>query len=154
MVISSQRIVRRPPAEVFAFVATDHFTNHPKWDPEVLEMTPTTPGPIRVGASARLLRQQGRGRVEGTSTVTAYEPEHLAAFDVRFGAFQLRQRVECFPEQRGEATRLQLTIDSQATGLLKPLVPLMRSRFRQTMERSLATIASLIEGGDRPPADS
>jgi hypothetical protein len=155
MVISSERIVRRTPAEVFRFVVTDHFANHPKWDPEVVEMTPLTPGPVGVGATARLVRQQGRRRVEGTCTVTAYEPEQVGAFDVRFGVFQLRQRVDCFPEHSGNVTRLRLTIESRAEGLLKALVPLMRSRFRRTMERNLATIASLIEGGARlePPAE-
>jgi hypothetical protein len=81
--------------------------------------------------------------------VTAYEPDRFAAFDVRFGAFALRQQVECNPEEHGQATRLRLTIDSQAAGPLKLLVPLMRSRFRTTMERSLATIVHVLEDG--PP---
>ena len=152
--VSTERIVQRPPADVFRFVATDHFANHPKWDPDLLEMTPTTPGPIRVGSTARVVRRQGRRSVEGTATVTAYDPDRLAAFDVRFGPFELRQRAECFPEQHGRATRLRLTIDTRAKGPLKPLVPLMRGQFRRTMEQSLATIATLITDRDGSTSQS
>jgi hypothetical protein len=146
--VSTERVLQRPPADVFRFVATDHFANHPRWDPDLLEMTPTTPGPIRVGSTARVVRRQGLRSIEGMATVTAYDPDRLAAFDVRFGPFELHQRAECVPEQDGRATRLRLTIETRAKGPLKPLVPLMRGRFRRTMERSLATIAALITGGD------
>ncbi len=144
--LSAERVVRRPPADVFRFVGTDHFVNHPKWDPEVVEMTPTTSGPMGVGSTARVVRRQGRRRVEGTATVTAYEPDRFAAFDVRFGPFELRQRAECIPERRGAATRLRLSIETRAKGPVAVLVPLMRGRFRRTMERSLATIARLVAG--------
>lgn len=148
--ISAERVVPRPPADVFRFVATDHFANHPKWDPDVLEMRRTTPGPMGVGATARVVRRQGRRRVEGTATVTAYEPDRLAAFDVRFGSFHLRQRAECIPEEHGSATRLRLTIDTDARGALKVVVPLMRGRFRRTMEQSLTRIAEVIGDQGRP----
>jgi hypothetical protein len=45
-VLTLERIVQRPPMEVFDFVATHHFDNHPRWDPDVLEMTQTSPGPV------------------------------------------------------------------------------------------------------------
>jgi hypothetical protein len=42
----------QPAAEdVFRFVATDHFQNHPKWDPAVEQMTPASPGPMAQGAT-------------------------------------------------------------------------------------------------------
>jgi hypothetical protein len=146
--VIAERLVPRPPADVFRFVATEHFANHPRWDPEVVAMTPTAPGPMGVGATARVVRRQGRGQVEGTATVTAYDPDRAAAFDVRFGPFALLQRVECVPERDGGATRLRLTIQTAATGPLRLLMPLMRRRFRRTMDRSLATIERLVTGRD------
>jgi len=113
-VVSREKIVRRPPADVFDFVATKHFENHPRWDPELLEMTQTSPGPVGIGTTARVVRRQGRRRVEGTATVTAYEPGRVAAWDVRFGRFLLRQRSEYAPEEGGRATRLRLTIETRA----------------------------------------
>jgi hypothetical protein len=49
------------------------------------------------------------------------------------------------PEQGGTATRLRLAIKTTASGPMRVLVPLLRGRFRRTMEHSLATIANLIE---------
>lgn len=137
--------MQRPPEVVFDFVATHHFENHPRWDPDLLEMSQTSPGPVGVGTTARVVRRQGRGRVEGTATVLDYEPDRRAAWDVRFGPFHLNQRAELIPEQRGAATRLRLSIDTSAEGPIRMMVPLLRRRFRKTMTQSLETIAALLE---------
>jgi len=141
--------VHRPPNEVFDFIATRHFQNHPRWDPELLEMRQTSPGPVGVGTTAHVVRRQGRRRVEGAATVIHYEPCRRAAWDVRFGAFALHQAVDLLPEQGGAATRVRLSIETGATGPIRFLLPLLRGRFRRTMTRSLATIDSLIEQGNR-----
>ncbi|HWT22633.1 MAG TPA: SRPBCC family protein [Solirubrobacteraceae bacterium] len=144
-VVTVEGIVRRPPEVVFDFVARHHFENHPRWDADLLEMTQTSAGPVGVGTTARVVRRQGRGRVEGTATVVDYEPDRRAAWDVRFGPFRLNQRAELVPEQRGAATRLRLSIDTSAQGPIRIFVPLLRGRFRTTMTQSLRTIAALLE---------
>ncbi len=144
-VVSIERVIGRPPSAVFDFVATHHFENHPKWDPDVLEMRQTSPGAPQTGTTAQVVRRQGGRRVEGTATVTEYVPDRSAAWDVRFGSFLLKQRAEMMPERGGDATRLRLTIEAKAGGLMRFLVPLLRGRFRKTMEQSLAAIADLLE---------
>ena len=146
--VTSEGVVRRPPSEVFDFVARNHFENHPRWDPDLLEMIQTSPGPVGVGTTARVVRRQGRRQVEGTATVTAYDPDRAAAWDVRFGPFLLRQRSEYALEQGGRATRLRLTVETSARGPIRFLLPLMRSRFRRTIDTSLSTIAALVEGSE------
>ncbi len=143
--VSVETIVRRPPADVFRFVATEHFDNHPKWDPDVMEMRQTSPGPVGVGTTAVVVRRQGRKRVQGTVTVTAYEPERFAAWEVRFGPFELAQQSEYRPGRDGRSTHLRLTIETRAGGPLRFVLPLMRGRFRRTMNASLSTIRSLVE---------
>jgi hypothetical protein len=143
-VVRVERIVQRPPQVVFDFVARRHFENHPRWDADVLEMSQTSPGPVGVGTTARIVRRQGRGRVEGVATVVEYEPDRRAAWDVRFGAFRLDQRVELIPEQGGAATRVRLSIETSAQGPVRIIVPLLRGRFRKTMTQSLRTIAALL----------
>ncbi len=148
-VVRAERIVQRPAEHVFDFVATRHFENHPRWDPDLLEMRQTSPGSVGPGTTALVVRRRGRGRVEGTATVTEYEPCRRAAWDVRFGAFALRQAVDLSPEQHGAATRLRLSIETSVEGPGRVLLPLLRGRFRKTLERSLATIDVLI-GQDEP----
>ena len=144
-VVSVERIVERPPEVVFDFVARHHFENHPRWDPDLVEMSQTSRGPVGVGTTARVVRRQGRRRVEGTATVRAYEPDRVAAWDVRIGPFRLDQRAELIPERDGAATRLRLSIDTTADGPIRVMLPLLRPRFRKTMARSLRTIAALLE---------
>jgi polyketide cyclase/dehydrase/lipid transport protein len=144
-VVSVERVIERPPSAVFDFVATHHFDNHPRWDPDVLEMRQTSPGAPQTGTTAHVVRRQGSRRVEGTATVTEYVPDRSAAWDVRFGSFLLKQRAEVIPERSGAATRLRLTIETKASGPMRFLVPLLRGRFRKTMERSLATIDDLLK---------
>ena len=143
--VRAEKVLHRPPETVFDFVATHHFENHPRWDPDVLEMRQTSPGTLGVGTKADIVRRQGNRRVAGTATVTEYEPDQSAAWDVQFGPFRLHQRVELAPEQGGAATRLRLSIEARAKGPIKLMVPLLRSRFRKTTEQSLTTIASLLE---------
>ena len=143
--VTVERIVERPPEVVFDFVARHHFENHPRWDPDLIEMSQTSPGPVGIGTTARVVRRQGRRRVEGTATVRAYEPDRVAAWDVRFGPFRLDQRAELIPERGEAATRLRLSIDTTAHGPIRVMLPLLRPRFRKTMRQSLRTIAALLD---------
>ncbi len=148
MTVGSVRVegvVQAPPAVVFDHVAAHHFENHPRWDPEVLEMRQTSRGPVGVGTTAVVIRRQGKRRVQGNVTVTAYDPVRFAAWHVDLGPFQLEQDVELVPEQGGAATRLRLGITTTARGPQGLLLPLMRIRFRTTMERSMAAITAQVE---------
>ncbi len=59
MRLQAEEYIDAPPSDVFRFVATEHFDNHPRWDPSVVEMTPTSHGPVH------------RGRPPDSSGVTA-----------------------------------------------------------------------------------
>ena len=142
--LEAEEQIERCPEEVFRFVATNHFQNHPKWDPSISEMTPISEGPMRVGATARLVRNDRGKRVEGTLEVTDYEPDRLFAAVTRFGPFTLRQQATCQPMGSGQ-TRLDLRIDTDARGPVKLLLPLMRGQFRKTMAGSLMRIKRCLE---------
>ena len=45
--------VRRPIEEVFDFVGTHYFENHPRWEREVVSVRKITDGPIGVGEPRR-----------------------------------------------------------------------------------------------------
>jgi hypothetical protein len=86
--LAATQVIDRPPAEVFRFVATDHFQNHPKWDPAVTAITQTSPGPMGVGTTARLVRTDRGRRIEGSMEVIEYEPVTSFTEVSRFGPVQ------------------------------------------------------------------
>ncbi len=145
MRVRAEEDIDAAPSEVFRFVATDHFANHPSWDPAVVSMTPTSPGPVKEGSTARLIRSDRGRRTEGSVTVTEYRPDRSFAADVEFGPFRLAQRALCSPAPRG-GTRLTLEIDTRARGPIRVLLPLMRRQFRRTMQASLGSIKRSVEG--------
>jgi hypothetical protein len=147
--LPASQVIERPPAEVFRFVATDHFQNHPKWDPAVASIIKTSPGPIGVGTTARLVRTDRGRRVEGSMEVTEYQPVSSFTEVSRFGPFTLHARAT-FEPVAPASTRLELVIDTHARGAIRLLLPLMKGTFRKTMARSLRSIKEQVEGTASP----
>jgi len=73
--IGAAERIERARAEVFRFVASEHFINHPRRDPDLVEMEQTSPGSVAAGTTARVVRRQGMRTIEGVAEVTAYEPD-------------------------------------------------------------------------------
>jgi hypothetical protein len=147
--LSASQVIQRPPTEVFRFVATEHFQNHPKWDPAVTSITQTSPGPMGVGTTARLVRTDRGRRVEGSMEVTEYQPIRSFTEVSRFGPFTLHARATLAPVAPS-STRLELVIDTRARGVIRLLLPLMKGTFRKTMARSLRIIKQQVEATASP----
>ena len=149
MRLSASQVIERPPAEVFRFVATEHFHNHPKWDPAVTSITKTSPGPIGVGTTARLVRTDRGRRVEGSMEVTEYQPVSSFTEVSRFGRFTLHARARLAPVAPA-STSLELVIDTRARGAIRLLLPLLRGTFCKTMAGSLRSIKQHVEATASP----
>ena len=130
-------------------MATEHFQNHPKWDPAVTSITQTSPGPMGVGTTARLVRTDRGRRVEDSMEVTEYQPVRSFTEVSRFGPFTLHARATLAPVAPS-STRLELVIDTRARGVIRLLLPLMKGTFRKTMARSLRIIKQQVEATASP----
>jgi len=138
--------IRRPPADVFDFVARDHWRNHPRWDPNVVDMTPLDPGPIRAGSRARVRRK--RGADDEVLTVLAFEPDARWVSQTQIGPFSLT--MTALIEPAGEGTsRLELIADTHARGVVGLLLPLLAPVFGRQMRRSLDRIKEMVESPAR-----
>lgn len=56
---STSAVINKPAGEVFKFVGTDYFTNHPNWDANVVKIELASKGPVGVGTRGRETRKQG-----------------------------------------------------------------------------------------------
>jgi hypothetical protein len=76
--------IRRPPAEVFAYLAD--FENVPTWNYAIVETKKLSQGPVGVGTKYRQVRKLPRPSEESFE-VTGYEPEARLSVDGTFGPF-------------------------------------------------------------------
>jgi hypothetical protein len=134
--------IMRPPGAVFDFVARDHWRNHPRWDPNVLEIVPLQHGPIRAGSRARVRRKHGPS--DQPLEVLEFEPDARWVSRTQIGPFSLT--MTALIEPADDATsRLTLLADTRAQGAARLLLPLLAPVFRRQMRASLERIKQTVE---------
>jgi hypothetical protein len=134
--------IDRPPAVVFDFVARRHWENHPRWDPNIIEIAPLDPGPIRAGSRARVRRK--RGADDEVLEVLDFQPDTKWVSRDEMGALTLEMTAEIEP-QGERASRLTLIADTHARGAIRYALPVLIPVFRRQMRASLQRINDMIE---------
>jgi hypothetical protein len=134
--------VGRAPGVVFDFIARDHWRNHPRWDPNVVEIIPMEHGPIRAGSRARVQRKRGSG--DEVLEVLEFKPDSRWVSRSQIGPFSLQMSALIDPADEA-ASRLVLISDTQARGAIRYLLPLLSVVFRRQMRASLKRIKELVE---------
>lgn len=136
-------LIRRPIAEVFAFVADGE--NAKRWRPGVLDVGHQSGAGL--GAIYRQgVKGPGGRRIPADYEVTAYEPDRRIAFRAIAGPVRPTGEYRFFPD--GDATQVSLALDAPLTGW-KRLV--MGRAVQSTMEaevHNLETLKSILEGSN------
>jgi polyketide cyclase/dehydrase/lipid transport protein len=146
LVIEAQTVIDRPPPEVFSFVAVDHCTNHPLWDPSVLRIVPPAGGAMALGAHLDIVRRT-LGREESlTFEVTEWQPPSRMTIATRSPNFDLSLAsiIESLLDGR---SRLVLQARARVSGPRALLVPIMKVKFGAEIEQNLLRIKRLVETG-------
>ena len=97
-------MIRRPTAEVFAFLAD--FENIPRWNYAIVETHKTSQGPIGVGTIYQQVRSVP-SRSEEQFELTAYDPPRRLAIRGQLGPFpsRLSYALDAILEEPGSPTR-------------------------------------------------
>ena len=107
-------IIRRPVADVFAFVADGE--NAPQWRPGVLDIQHVSGQGL--GAMYRQgVKGPGGRRIAADYEVTAYEPDRRLAFKATAGP--VRPTGEFGFEETADGTRLTFSLEAELSGLKK-----------------------------------
>ena len=117
-------IIRRPIAEVFAYV-TDP-TNEPAWHTDAAEARALTDGPIGLGSRTEYVFPFMGRRSTSTGEVVAYEPPHLEVLQFDSGPFGLKPRITYRFEDLGASVRFTRQAEAETPGLTRLLAPLMQ----------------------------
>lgn len=138
-------VIRRPPADVFAFLRDkDKYPQKPGSPVLVLEQT--TPGPSGVGTQYREVVQMlpfVRGEIR--SKITRFEPaEHLEE-DFEGAGMQGHLAYQFVPEHDG--TRLIQRETVTTRGLLRVIEPLIERTLARQLRKRLEAIKAVLESG-------
>jgi uncharacterized protein YndB with AHSA1/START domain len=136
--------IRRPPADVFAFIAEAR--NMPRWYEAVREVTKTTPGPAAAGSGYRIARSLPGGPAHNDVEVTEYVLNRTVTLESREGPTPFRYRYGVEPSRDGATVTLEASISS--AGLPGPAAHLDRlatQLFKQGMKQNLYELKRILE---------
>ena len=134
--------IRRPVGEVFDFVS-DH-EHQPAWTLGVKRVKRTSPGPVGVGTTYRVVGKMLGRRVESTYEVTAYEPDRC--FSGRMTSPQLSfEETFHFEEGDGGGTVVRLRAHAQPGGALRLLGPLLGPAMQRQVRADHRRLRSVLE---------
>lgn len=138
MKVAVAKVIDRPAAAVWKFLAVDHVRNHPRWDPR-MELRQLTEGPMRAGTRIHRRHTRLDVPIEGTMEVVEFEPERAMATVIQdntpSGPLEVHSRMTMEPVDEG---RTKLTIELEMPGMAASMDPAM-------IEGSLTRMKELIE---------
>lgn len=146
--------VQRSAAHCFDVVIRHNRENHPRWEPEVLEIREVTGGPIRLGhRSVMVRRERGKIRevenecveyVEGRRVAFSH-PDPQMDFDIAFD----------FNPVSDSETDVVATVTMQPHGALRVLTPILKLAGPRKSARISSQMRRVVEstpaynGGDK-----
>lgn len=132
--------IRRPPNEVFTYLAT--FENVPRWNYAIVETHKISEGPVGVGTTYHQTRSIP-SPAEETFTVTEFDPAHRLAIRGDLGPFQgtLTYEMRDIPE----GTELTNRADLEGKGLAKVAAPLLGGRVGAAVAANLQKLKEILE---------
>lgn len=136
--------VGRTPEEVFDFIGTHCYENHPQWEREVVEIRPLTPGPIGLDSRAIMVRQEFGRRSETEYEVTAFEPASRIAFRHRQGRMLFELGMD-LRTAGASATDLTVQVRMEPKGVLRLLSPLLALQLPRRSDRITRRMIELVE---------
>lgn len=140
---NTSETIARTPREVFAFVSDQR--NEPPWHTDMLEVRVTSGEPVRLGTTFWYRFKPVMGMSEGTSTITAHEPDHRVVFAEEMGKLKPTTTITVEPD--GEGCRVTRAIDMELTGLIRLMAPMAASMTRKKNVEFLANLKRVLEAG-------
>jgi hypothetical protein len=138
------RNVNRSAEDTFDVIGTHMYENHPRWEPEVIEIRRITPGPVGVGSRAVMVRHEfGRTR-EVEYVITEFEEGRRIASQHPDDALDFNISFEIAPIDRDSCT-VRVNVRAQPKGWTRILEPMMRLVMPKRGQRIANAMVDVIE---------
>lgn len=136
--------ISRRPEDVFSYV-TDS-SHLPEWQESAVSVRPVGDAPLAVGSRAVVTRRVGRREIPMTVEVAELDPPRSWRIRGVDGPVRGDVKGTIEPLGDGERSRLTLSLDFEAHGIGKLLVPLVvRPHVRKEMPRNEQKLKGLLE---------
>lgn len=141
---SGTRRVHASAAHTFDVIATHGRENHPRWEKEVVEIRPVTPGPVGLGTRAIMVRKE-MGRVRAVEyEVTEFDAGRRIAFHHPDANMDFALSFTVSPATASECD-LRVDVRAQPNGALRAIEPLMRLAFPKRSARITDAMVAVVE---------
>jgi carbon monoxide dehydrogenase subunit G len=134
--------VRRPPAEVFAFM-TDP-ANLASWQPSKVAVEPLTDGPPRKGYRVRERTRIGLRQWDQVVEFTEFEPGRALSTRIVEGSVPVDGRWTLERDAAGN-THVHFVAEGDLTGLMRLLEPLIKRGIARSFRQYHALLARNVE---------
>ena len=135
--------IGRPPDEVFAVLS--NLDRHVEWQDGIIEAGWTSETTAAVGATYRFVTRFAGSRMDLPGEVTGWDPPHGWTWKGHGGPFPVQGGFR-LAGARGR-TRVTMFSDSQPTGWMNAIRPIMKWIGERGYRWSLARLKTLLESG-------
>lgn len=136
--------ISRSAGDVFAVIAD--VSKNARWSSSAVEGRQTSLGPVGVGTSAREVSTFLGRRIEVDSVVTEFILDNRLAYRTTGGPFPFSGSFDVTAE--GDGARLAAAFEATPAGGFAFLGPLFARLVRRALQRDLARLKRLMEGGE------
>ena len=142
--------IERPVEEVFAFVADP--ANFPRWAGALVkESRQTSPGPVGLGTTFTQVNMLMGRRFVSEMRVVTYEPPRQFEYATTAGPIRFAGHYNFAPVEGGKGTRFTSVDESEPSGWLRYLQPLLQPFAQRQITINLTRLKAVIEAQPAPP---
>ena len=136
--------IAAPPAEVFAFVAD--LANLPRWQTGIVSAEPTSPDPVGVGSTARVVREMAGQSLTVDLAITEFEPGRRLALASQASGVSVTATLEMDPVDGGTVARSGIEIKAGSV-FMAPLEGMIANAAAGELASGLERLRDAVEGG-------
>ena len=140
--IEREIVVDRPAAEVFERLV--RIEDLARWQPAIVEAAITSPGPIDVGSTIRLLINAAGRRTEAVGRVTEFEQDRRLALDATAGPAAVNGRDAIEPQDESSC-RVAVVTEITLGGMLRFVEGMARGRVEAEAPAAAAALKEWLE---------
>lgn len=130
------------PAKAFEYIAEDFFTNHQKWDPDLVENKKLSDGPIGVGTKGRSVTKFA-GKQTAYFEITTFSKPAKFSFINTSGPVNLQRTYTFLPDKDG--TKISFIFDMEPRLIMKPIFPIIAVLTKKRVYKNIETLKSLLK---------